>query len=82
MERGDYVGLTQRVAAFAPQPGRLVAFLEGGYDLVALRECVRVTALTLAGDTAETEAPSAGGPGRDSIAEVARVRAVAADGTA
>jgi acetoin utilization deacetylase AcuC-like enzyme len=79
---GDYVGLTQRVAAFAPQPGRLVAFLEGGYDLVALRECVRVTTTALAGGTTETEPATTGGPGRDSIAEVARVRAVAADGTA
>ena len=70
---GDYVGLTQRVAAFAPRPGRLVAFLEGGYDLEALRECVRVTAKTLAGGTIETEAPTVGGPGRHVVAETARV---------
>jgi acetoin utilization deacetylase AcuC-like enzyme len=70
---GDYVGLTQRVAAFTPQPGRLVAFLEGGYDLNALRECVRATVATLAGGTTDTEAPTAGGPGRDVVAETARI---------
>ena len=34
---------TARVLAFAPAPGRLVAFLEGGYDLDALRASVAAT---------------------------------------
>ena len=33
----DYAALTERVMAFAPQRGRIVAFLEGGYDLDALQ---------------------------------------------
>ena len=33
LSAGDFADLTARVAAFAPGPGRLVVFLEGGYDL-------------------------------------------------
>ena len=62
-----------RVSAFTPQRGRLLAFLEGGYDLDALRECVRVTATALAGGTTDTEAPSEGGPGRDAVARTSHI---------
>jgi acetoin utilization deacetylase AcuC-like enzyme len=62
---GDYGLLTSRVAEFAPEPGRLVAFLEGGYDLDALRASVRATVAALAGDQRAPEAPSSGGPGRE-----------------
>ncbi len=70
---GDYAALTARVSAFTPQRGRLLAFLEGGYDLDALRECVRVTATALAGGTTDTEAPSEGGPGRDAVARTSHI---------
>jgi acetoin utilization deacetylase AcuC-like enzyme len=40
---GDYADLTRRVAAFAPGPGRLVAYLEGGYDLDALARSAGAT---------------------------------------
>jgi acetoin utilization deacetylase AcuC-like enzyme len=79
---GDYAALTEQVAEFTPQSGRLLAFLEGGYDLVALRECVRVTATALVGGTTGTEAPSAGGPGRAVIDQVRRAQALAVDGNA
>ena len=77
---GDFASLTQRVAAFAPGPARLVAFLEGGYDLNALRGCVRATVATMAGDPqavepATSEPPTSGGPGRDVIPAVANVLA-------
>ena len=46
---GDYALLTTRVLELAPGPGRTVAFLEGGYDLDALRASSAATVATLAG---------------------------------
>src|SRR4029079_7662879 len=51
LSAGDFADLTARVAAFAPAPGRLVVFLEGGYDLQALSDSVASTVATLAGLT-------------------------------
>jgi acetoin utilization deacetylase AcuC-like enzyme len=59
---GDFADLTARVQAFAP-PGRVVAFLEGGYDLDALRNSVAATASALVGAAARPEPATAGGPG-------------------
>jgi acetoin utilization deacetylase AcuC-like enzyme len=72
---GDYAELTRRVASFAPAAGRLIAFLEGGYDLDALRQSVGATVAAMAGAPAETDSPTSGGPGRDVVERVARVRA-------
>jgi len=72
---GDYAGLTRLVASFAPAPGRLVAFLEGGYDLDALRQSVMATVAAMAGATSDADAPTTGGPGRDTVDRVARIRA-------
>ena len=76
--------LAGRVVAYAPGPGRVLAFLEGGYDLRALEECVRVTAMALADHDAlpGTEEPSTGGPGRDVVQQVRRAYSLAVDGTA
>jgi acetoin utilization deacetylase AcuC-like enzyme len=65
---GDYRALTARVLEHAPAPGRTVAFLEGGYDLDALRASARATASVLAGRAPtvdDTERATSGGPGRD-----------------
>ena len=43
---GDYADLTARIMALAPKR-RTIAFLEGGYDLEALRDSVTATASTL-----------------------------------
>jgi acetoin utilization deacetylase AcuC-like enzyme len=72
---GDFAALTSRVGSFAPTPGRFVAFLEGGYDLASLQRSVAATAATMAGTDIENEPPTSGGPGRDTIARVARTRA-------
>ncbi len=64
---GDYSDLTARIASFA-RPGRLVVFLEGGYDLEALRDSVAATASTLLGETRRIEAATAHGPGRAVVA--------------
>jgi acetoin utilization deacetylase AcuC-like enzyme len=72
LSAGDYAALAERVRALAPRPGRLVVFLEGGYDLTALRDGVAATLRTLVGEPAEpAEAPTAGGPGR-TVVEAAR----------
>ena len=67
LSAGDFRSLTTRVLALAPGPGRLVAFLEGGYDLDALARSVGVTVATLAGEHPETERPTNGGRGRDAV---------------
>jgi acetoin utilization deacetylase AcuC-like enzyme len=70
---GDYSDLTSRVMALAPTAGRLVCFLEGGYDLAALRASVHATVSTLAGGPVRPEASTSGGPGRDVVAAAARL---------
>ena len=72
---GDFALLTERVASFAPRAGRFAAFLEGGYDLEALRRSVTATVTAMAGTSAETERPTSGGPGGDVVGTVARVHA-------
>ncbi|HEX5615294.1 MAG TPA: histone deacetylase [Acidimicrobiia bacterium] len=64
LSAGDFADLTARVAALAPGPGRLVVFLEGGYDLDALRDSVVATASTLLGEPSRPEPATSGGPGR------------------
>ena len=68
LSSGDFADLTARVAAFAPQPGRLVVFLEGGYDLRALADSVAATVGTLAGESIRPEPATSGGPGSRSVA--------------
>jgi acetoin utilization deacetylase AcuC-like enzyme len=62
---GDFHALAGRVLEFAPQAGRTVAFLEGGYDLDALRASTAATAAALAGELLRPEPPTSGGPGRN-----------------
>ncbi|MGE3620436.1 MAG: histone deacetylase [Acidimicrobiia bacterium] len=71
---GDYADLTRLVAAWAPGPGRLLAFLEGGYDLDALARSVAATVGTLAGHHAHPEPPTTGGPGRVEVAVARALR--------
>jgi acetoin utilization deacetylase AcuC-like enzyme len=64
---GDYAVLTARAVAFAPAAGRVVAVLEGGYDLAALRHSVSATASALVGIDTRPEALTTGGPGDDAV---------------
>ncbi len=72
---GDFADLASRVAGLAPRSGRLVAFLEGGYDLDALAVSVGATAAALVGERYRPEPASNGGPGRDTIRAIADARA-------
>jgi acetoin utilization deacetylase AcuC-like enzyme len=68
LSAGDYGALAARMAELAPAPGRLIAFLEGGYDLDALRTSVAATLPPLVGAPARSvESPTAGGPGTDLV---------------
>jgi acetoin utilization deacetylase AcuC-like enzyme len=71
---GDYAALTTRVASYAPA-GRVVAFLEGGYDLTALRASVAATVRALAGAPVASEPATSGGPGLEQVAMTAAVLA-------
>jgi acetoin utilization deacetylase AcuC-like enzyme len=62
LRSGDFADLAARVSEFAPR-GRTVAFLEGGYDLDALRDSVAATASALVGGSQRPEPATAGGPG-------------------
>jgi len=74
---GDYAHVAARIASFAPAPGRVVAFLEGGYDLDALSYGVGATLAALVGQHWSPEPESSGGPGREVVAAVARARELA-----
>jgi acetoin utilization deacetylase AcuC-like enzyme len=67
LSAGDYGLLTDRVLALGPQ-GRTIAFLEGGYDLDALRDSVAETAARLVGSAHRSESPTSGGPGLAAVA--------------
>jgi acetoin utilization deacetylase AcuC-like enzyme len=66
LSAGDFADLTERVRGWV-RPGRLVVFLEGGYDLEALRDSTLATASALAGAPVRPEPPTAHGPGRSVV---------------
>ena len=70
---GDYADVTNDLLALAP-PGRRLAFLEGGYDLEALRDSTAAVLVALAGARLRPEAPTSGGPGRDVVDAAAAIQ--------
>jgi len=79
LSSGDFAQLAQQVAAYAPRDGRLILFLEGGYDLSALQSSVTATLGALGGAAApphdDGEAPTSGGRGTEAVAAAAEARA-------
>jgi acetoin utilization deacetylase AcuC-like enzyme len=71
---GDFAQLSSWVAARAPQPGRVVLFLEGGYDLGALRSSVHAALNAALGEKHDGESPSNGGPGGEQIERMREAR--------
>jgi acetoin utilization deacetylase AcuC-like enzyme len=63
LSSGDFAELARIVREFAPRPGRLALFLEGGYDATALASSVEATLGALLGRPAPAERPTQGGPG-------------------
>jgi acetoin utilization deacetylase AcuC-like enzyme len=73
LSAGDYAALAGRAVDLAPQPGRTIVFLEGGYDLDAVRDSVAATLPALVGARARpVEAPTSGGPGGDVVLAAVR----------
>jgi acetoin utilization deacetylase AcuC-like enzyme len=68
LSAGDYGALATRMLQLAPRPARVVVFLEGGYDLDALRDGTACTVTALVGEEVQAaEPPTSGGPGRDVV---------------
>jgi acetoin utilization deacetylase AcuC-like enzyme len=82
LSAGDFAQLATTAAEMAPRPGRLVLFLEGGYDLAALRGSVAATLGALVGAGEAAEPPTSGGPGADAVLAAGRRRDAALGGTA
>ena len=74
----DFAVVARSVASFAKRPGRLALFLEGGYDLDALRSSVHATLGALLGEVNLDEL-SHGGPGVEQIARTQSARRSALD---
>jgi acetoin utilization deacetylase AcuC-like enzyme len=68
LSAGDYGALAAGVMRLAPRPGRVIVFLEGGYDLAAVRDGTAETAAALVGETIPAvEGLTSGGPGREVV---------------
>ncbi|HVA06163.1 MAG TPA: histone deacetylase [Acidimicrobiales bacterium] len=86
LSSGDFASLARTVAGFGAAGGGLVVFLEGGYDLDALRSSVAATLGALSGvgegEMPGAEAVTSGGPGSEAVdrAALARARALGAAG--
>ena len=63
MSSGDFAELARVVQEFAPGPGRLALFLEGGYNPLSLASSVEATLAALLGVRGHRPAPTSGGPG-------------------
>jgi acetoin utilization deacetylase AcuC-like enzyme len=59
LSAGDFADLTTKAVSFVPR-GRLVAFLEGGYNLGSLAMCVGACVAALGGVDYRPEAASSG----------------------
>jgi len=77
---GDYARFASLVGGFAPAPGRLAFFLEGGYDLDALRTSVAATLGSIVGADTTAEPPTNGGPGHEAVARARKVHAEPREG--
>jgi acetoin utilization deacetylase AcuC-like enzyme len=73
----DFALLARDVADFAPRAGRLAMFLEGGYDLEALRSSAFSTLRSVLDEGVIRVSPSHGGPGIDHVARAQRDRVAA-----
>jgi acetoin utilization deacetylase AcuC-like enzyme len=80
LESGDFAELARVVAEFAPRPGRVALFLEGGYDLDALRSSTTATLGALLGRSSDAGGrTSDGGPGLAQLRQADELRRRAVD---
>jgi len=76
---GDYADITASLLPLVPA-GRRLFFLEGGYDLGALRDATGAALAVTQDVSYRPEEPTAGGPGRDIVAAALNIRRSATDG--
>jgi acetoin utilization deacetylase AcuC-like enzyme len=82
LSSGDYADLTTSLAQLVPE-GRLLLFLEGGYDLDALADCTGAVLSALVDEGAfRPEPATAGGPGGPVCDAALNIRGHLADGEA
>jgi acetoin utilization deacetylase AcuC-like enzyme len=79
LSSGDFAELARVVAEFAPRPGRLALFLEGGYNPVSLASSVEATLGALLDLRTQPQAPTYGGPGMAQLREGRTERSRAID---
>jgi acetoin utilization deacetylase AcuC-like enzyme len=79
LSSGDYAQLTARLVALAPK-GRVVTFLEGGYDLEALSMSSSACVAALAGAQLLPETPTSTGLGRNVVDAALKIHGRAIDG--
>ena len=78
LSSGDYADITVDLLELVP-PGRRLLFLEGGYDLDALRSSTSATMAALVGDRLHPERPTGGGPGDEVLVAAASAHQQALD---
>ncbi len=78
LSSGDFAELARVVSEFAPGPGRLALFLEGGYNPVSLESSVEATLGALLELPVRSPEPTYGGPGLSQLRtdRTERLRAV------
>jgi acetoin utilization deacetylase AcuC-like enzyme len=74
LSSADFAALAATVQQLAPCGGRTVLFLEGGYDLQAVRRSTASTIGALVGDRTFPEDPTFGGPGADAVRAATMLR--------
>jgi acetoin utilization deacetylase AcuC-like enzyme len=79
LSSGDFADVTARLMRLGA-PGRVVAFLEGGYDLEALADSTAACLGALVGSEHRGERATSGGPGREVPAAVRTYRERALSG--
>jgi acetoin utilization deacetylase AcuC-like enzyme len=77
LSSGDFALMARFAAGYAPAPGRLALFLEGGYDVTALRASVSATLGALLGGDEANEKPTSGGPGAELVSDTRETRQAA-----
>ena len=79
LSTGDFAHLARSVRGYAPRPGRLALFLEGGYNAAALRASTAATLGALLDLPDDAETPTSGGPGREAVGKAMAARRSAID---
>jgi len=74
LSAGDYADMAGRANDFAPEPGRVVVLLEGGYDLAAITHSAGAVLSSLMGGGYRPEPATSGGPGRDMVDRARRAQ--------